>query len=58
MLVLGRKVGEEIHIDGGIKIVVTAIMGNRVRIGIECPPEKRIRRGGLDPQKPTKETGK
>ncbi len=41
---LSRKVGESVLIGGGIKVIVTAIDGNKVRIGIEAPPEVRIDR--------------
>lgn len=44
MLVLTRKVGEEIIIDGCIRITVTAIDRNKVRIGITAPPEVRVDR--------------
>jgi carbon storage regulator len=44
MLVLTRKVGEEIIINGCIRVTVTAIDRNKVRIGITAPPEVRIDR--------------
>lgn len=44
MLVLSRRVGETIVIDGRIRVVVTAVKGNQVRLGIEAPPEVRIDR--------------
>ena len=37
MLVLSRKVGEEIVIDGEIRVTVLAIRGNQVRIGFQKP---------------------
>jgi len=39
MLVLFRKKDQRIVIDGNIVICVVAIMGDKVRIGIEAPPE-------------------
>ncbi len=48
MLVLSRKVGETIHIDGQIKVKVVKINGNRVKIGIEAPDEVQIVRSELD----------
>ena len=38
MLVLTRRPGEEIVIDGNIRITVVAVKGDRIRIGIEAPP--------------------
>ena len=42
MLVLSRKFNESIVIDGGIKITVVEICGNRIRLGIEAPKEVGI----------------
>ena len=47
MLVLSRKVGETIDIDGQIKVKIVKISGNRVRVGIEAPNEVHIVRGEL-----------
>lgn len=44
MLVLTRKQGEEILIGHDIQITVTAIVGDKVRIGISAPPEVRVDR--------------
>ena len=37
MLVLSRKVGEEIVIGNNIHLMVVAIKGDKVRIGISAP---------------------
>jgi len=37
MLILSRKPGEAILIDGGIRVVVLASDGGGVRLGIEAP---------------------
>jgi carbon storage regulator len=37
MLVLTRRVGEEIVINGNIRVVVTAVKGDKVRIGVSAP---------------------
>lgn len=37
MLILSRKVGDAILIDGGIRIVVLAVDSGGVRLGIEAP---------------------
>ena len=44
MLVLTRKVGEEIIIDGNIHVVVVAVKGDKVRIGISAPPSITVDR--------------
>ena len=48
MLVLGRKVGESLHISGQIKVTVIMTKGNSVKIGIEAPDDVRIMRSELD----------
>ena len=44
MLVLTRKLGESIVIDNSIKVTITSIDRNKIRIGIEAPPEVRVDR--------------
>ena len=44
MLILTRKPGESIILDGGIKITVAGIQGNQIRIGIEAPKEVKVYR--------------
>jgi carbon storage regulator len=44
MLVLMRRVGETIVIDGGIRVTVVSVQGGKVRLGIEAPPEVRVDR--------------
>ncbi len=47
MLVLSRKAGESIQIDGQIKITIVTVSGNRVKVGIEAPEEVLILRSEL-----------
>jgi len=47
MLVLSRKVGEKIVIGKDIVIMVTAIAGDRVRLGISGPAEVPIHRAEI-----------
>lgn len=47
MLVLRRKVGESIILDGVISISVLAVEGERVKIGISAPPDVTIVREEL-----------
>ena len=44
MLVLSRKIGESIIIDGDITVTVVAVNGNKVRIGISAPPDVTVDR--------------
>jgi carbon storage regulator len=44
MLVLTRRIGEEIVIDGRIVVTITAIKGDKVRIGVTAPDNVRVDR--------------
>ena len=50
MLILGRRVGDSILIEGGIRIVVVSCDRGSVRIGIEAPRELKILRGEIAQQ--------
>ncbi len=50
MLILGRKVGDSILIEGGIRIVVVSCDRGGVRIGIDAPTETKILRGEIAQQ--------
>lgn len=46
MLILTRKPGQDVAIDGGrIKITVVRIRGNEVKLGIEAQRDTAINRG-------------
>ena len=47
MLVLGRKVGDEIVIDDRIRIRVSKLRGSTVSLSIEAPVEVPIMRGEI-----------
>ena len=54
MLVLSRKSGEKIAIDGDIHLEVLEVSGNRVRLGIIAPDDCRILRAErLPPEVPS-----
>jgi carbon storage regulator len=44
MLVLTRRIGEEIVINGDIVVTITAVQGARVRAGISAPPFVQVDR--------------
>ena len=47
MLILSRKAGESLILDGGIEIKITEIYGDKVRIGIDAPPQVKVYRKEL-----------
>jgi carbon storage regulator len=47
VLILSRRDGDSIIIDGGIRVVVLECDRRGVRLGIEAPPEVRILRGEI-----------
>lgn len=49
MLVLSRKLEESFIINGNIEVVVTAIQGHKVSLGISAPADVRIFRKELSP---------
>jgi carbon storage regulator len=44
MLVLTRSVGEELVIDGRIRVRVADIKGGRIKLAVEAPREVGVRR--------------
>ncbi|MEZ6150085.1 MAG: carbon storage regulator [Pirellulaceae bacterium] len=48
MLVLSRKVGEKLVIDGNITVEVVKIQGNRITLGLVAPADVKILRGELN----------
>ena len=47
MLVLTRRIGESIRIDGEIEVTLLDIKGDSVRIGVNAPRETRIQRSEI-----------
>lgn len=47
MLVLTRRIGEEIVIARDIRVTVVAVNGQRVRLGITAPPSVAVARKEL-----------
>jgi carbon storage regulator len=52
MLVLTRKIGEQITIGESIQVTVIAIRGNRVRIGLAAPRQVSIQRDDIASEPP------
>jgi carbon storage regulator len=57
MLVLSRREGEELVIDGNIRVRIVRTKGNRVVVGVDAPMEVSVQRselltesGNLEPQ--------
>jgi carbon storage regulator len=48
MLVLSRKLGESLNIDGHIKVTVLETRGRKVRLGIEAPAHVSIVRSEIN----------
>jgi carbon storage regulator len=44
MLVLSRRIGEEVVIAGNIRVQVISVQGDRVRLSIEAPESVRVDR--------------
>ena len=49
MLVLTRKLDEQIRIGKDVTITIVRLHGNTVRIGIDAPRDVRVERGELTP---------
>ena len=48
MLILSRKVGEKVVIDGNITVEVVRIQGNRITLGLVAPSDVKILRSELN----------
>ncbi len=44
MLLLTRKLGENIRIGDDVKITIVEVKGNHVKLGIEAPPSIKVHR--------------
>ena len=58
MLILSRKEGERIKLGESIVLTIVRVSGEKVRVGIEAPPDVGVLRDELEPfdpqQKPRK----
>lgn len=51
MLVLTRKIGEQLMIDDNIIVTVVAIEGNKIRLGVTAPRSIPVDRGEIRQRK-------
>jgi carbon storage regulator len=51
MLVLSRKIGEQIVIGDDIHVMVVSVRGEKVRIGISAPKDVVVDRQEIDDQR-------
>lgn len=56
MLVLSRKVDEEILIGENVRIVLLRVQGNVAKIGIDAPKEVRVLRAELNQREKSNDT--
>ena len=56
MLVLSRKVGDKLVIDGNITVQIVKILGNRISLGIVAPSDVTVLRGELNKLKSNAQT--
>lgn len=56
MLVLTRKVQQQIHIGNDITITILRMNGQTIRVGIDAPQDVRIVRGELSSKVPARPT--
>jgi carbon storage regulator len=47
MLILTRRKGEEIVIDGSIRVAIVEVRGDKVRLGIIAPEKVRVDRSEI-----------
>ena len=47
MLVLTRRLNETIVIEGGIRVTVVGVKGDKVRLGVEAPEGIRVDRAEI-----------
>jgi carbon storage regulator len=50
MLVLSRRERERIRLGDSIVVTIVRVSGDRVRIGIEAPPDVLVLRDELEPR--------
>lgn len=52
MLVLTRRIGEEIVISGNIRVRIIAVKGGRIRVAVDAPRTVSVDRGEVHERRP------
>jgi carbon storage regulator len=52
MLVLSRRIGESLMINGNVRLFVASVRGRTVRLGIQAPKEVAVVRAELEVKGP------
>ena len=52
MLVLSRRERERVRLGESIVVTIVRVSGDKVRLGIEAPPDVLVLRDELEPQEP------
>jgi carbon storage regulator len=58
MLVLSRRESQRICLGESIVLTIVRVNGDRVRVGIEAPPDIQVRRAELEPRAAEAEDGR
>jgi carbon storage regulator len=58
MLVLSRRESQRIRLGESIVLTIVRVNGDRVRVGIEAPPDIQVRRAELEPLSPSDREGR
>ncbi len=53
MLVLTRRIGETIVVDGDIRVTIVSVKGDKVRVGIAAPDFVRVDREEIHERRAT-----
>jgi len=56
MLVLSRKESERIRLGDSIVVTIVRVSGDKVRLGIEAPPDVLVLRDELKPHAPVSDS--
>lgn len=55
MLVLSRKESQRLRLGDSIVVTIVRVSGDKVRLGIEAPPDVLVLRDELQPHRPSRQ---